>query len=157
AARGPGPGDIDAMTRHSIAPIPPGALDLTGPAVRRRRALQRAAMDVLDADGFAETIPPTFEYDEIFLRAGGPEVADRLFRFTDLAGRTLALRYDFTAALARVTATSFADVPPSIRLSYTGKVYRQEPGRGGRPRELLQVGAETMGEAGLASDAALVR
>lgn len=145
------------MTRHSIAPIPPGALDLTGPAVRRRRALQRAAMDVLEAAGFAEAIPPTFEYAEIFLRAGGPEIADRLFRFTDLDGRTLALRYDFTAALARVAATSFADVPPPIRLCYTGKVYRQEAGRGGRPREVLQVGAETMGEGGLTSDVGLVR
>lgn len=145
------------MTRPSIAPIPPGALDLTGPAVRRRRALQRAALELLEARGFAEAIPPTFEYDEIFLRAGGPAVADRLFRFTDLDGRTLALRYDFTAALARVAATALADHPPPIRLCYTGKVYRQEPGRGGRPREALQVGAETMGEAGLASDAALVR
>ncbi len=36
-------------------------------------------------------------------------------------------------------------------------MYRQEPGRGGRPREVLQVGAETMGEAGVASDVALVR
>lgn len=145
------------MTRSSIAPIPPGALDLTGEAVRRRRALQRSAMDLLQAAGFAEAIPPTFEYAAIFLRAGGEEIADRLLRFTDLDGRTLALRYDFTAALARVAATSFADVPPPIRLCYTGKVYRQESGQGGRPREILQVGAETMGEAGLASDVALVR
>lgn len=145
------------MTRSSIAPIPPGTLDLTGPAVKRRRELQRAAMEVFDAAGFSEAIPPTFEYDEIFLRAGGAEIADKLIRFTDVDGKLLALRYDFTAAIARVAATSFADVAPPIRISYSGKVYRHAPGRAGRPREILQVGAETMGASGLASDVELVR
>lgn len=145
------------MSRSSIAPIPPGALDLTGPAVRRRRELQRAAMAVLDAAGFAEAIPPTFEYEEIFLRAGGSEVADKLIRFLDVDGQILALRYDFTAAIARVAATSLADVTPPIRLSYSGKVYRHAPGRAARAREILQVGAETMGASGLESDVELVR
>lgn len=145
------------MTRSSIAPIPAGALDLSGPAVRRRRELQRAAMAVLDAAGFAEVIPPTFEYDEVFLRAGGDAVADRLIRFPDIDGRMLALRYDFTAAIARIAATSLADVAPPIRLSYTGKVFRQAQGGGGRPREILQAGGEALGLAGLANDIELVR
>lgn len=144
-------------TRSSIAPVPPGTLDLTGPAVRRRRSLQRAAMTVLESAGFEECIPPTFEYDEVFLRAGGAEVADRLLRFPDQDGRLLALRYDFTAAVARVAATSFADVPAPLKLCYSGKVYRQEPDRVGRPREILQVGGEMLGMAGAASDVELVR
>lgn len=145
------------MMRDTIAPIPPGALDLTGPAVRRRRALQSAALGVLETAGFEEAIPPTFEYDEIYLRAGGADVAERMIRFTDLDGKILALRYDFTAAVARVVATAWADVAPPIRLCYTGKVFRQEPGSGTRAREILQVGAETMGEGGIASDLALLR
>lgn len=145
------------MNRSSIAPLPPGTLDLTGPAVRRRRTLQRAATTVLESAGFEECIPPTFEYDEVFLRAGGPEIAERMLRFPDHDGRLLALRYDFTAAVARVAATSFADVAPPLRLCYSGKVYRQEPDRVGRPREILQVGGEMLGMAGPASDVELVR
>lgn len=145
------------MNRSSIAPIPPGTLDLTGPAVRRRRLLQRAAMDVLERAGFEECIPPTFEYDEVFFRAGGREVADRLIRLVDQDGRMLALRYDFTAQVARIAATSFADVAPPLRVCYSGKIHRQEPDRAGRPREVLQVGAETMGAAGLGSDIELLR
>jgi ATP phosphoribosyltransferase regulatory subunit len=114
-------------------------------------------MTVLESAGFEECIPPTFEYDEVFLRAGGAEVADRLLRFPDQDGRLLALRYDFTAAVARVAATSFADVPPPLALCYSGKVYRQEPDRVGRPREILQVGAEMLGMSGAASDVDLVR
>ena len=148
---------MNPLHRSTIALVPPGALDLTGEAVRRRRALQRATLAVLEAARFEEVSPPTFEYEEIFVRAGGPAVIERLIRFLDLDGRALALRYDFTASVARVASTAFADRPLPLRLCYSGKVYRQEPDRGARPREILQVGAELLGVAGLAADLELVR
>jgi ATP phosphoribosyltransferase regulatory subunit len=144
-------------TLRPIAPIPPGALDLTGPAAASRRRLQRTVAEVLQAARYEELLPPTFEYEEVFLRAGGPEVADRLIRFTDRDGRILALRYDFTASLARVAATTFRDAPRPLRLCYSGKVFRQEPDRGGRPRETLQAGAELLGQGDLAADVEIVR
>lgn len=146
--------------RTSIAPIPPGASDLAGEAVRRRRGIQRRMLDALEATGFEEIIPPTFEYAEVFVRAVGPEIADRLIRFVDLDGKLLALRYDFTASVARIAATKLADRPTPLRLCYSGKVYRQDPergGGGGRPREILQVGAELLGEAGQAADIEALR
>ncbi|MFN8653881.1 MAG: ATP phosphoribosyltransferase regulatory subunit [Gemmatimonadales bacterium] len=140
-----------------IAPIPPGVQDLTGPAAASRRRLQRLAAEVLERGGYQELLPPTFEYEEVFLRAGGPEVGDRLIRFTDRDGRILALRYDFTASLARVAATTFRHAARPLRLSYGGKVFRQEPDRGGRPRETLQAGAELLGQGDLAADVEIVR
>lgn len=145
------------LPRSTIALVPPGALDLTGEAVRRRRLLQRATLAVLEGAGFEEVSPPTFEYEEIFVRAGGPAVTERLIRFLDLDGRALALRYDFTASVARVAATAFADRALPLRLCYSGKVYRQEPDRGARPREILQVGAELLGASGLGADVELIR
>src|SRR5689334_2557463 len=114
------------MLRTLIAAIPPGAVDLTGEAVRRRRAVERAAIGVLERDGYEELRPPTFEYEDIFLRAAGPGIAERLLRFPDRDGRILALRYAFTATVARVAATTFAEAPHPLRLCYSGKVYRQE-------------------------------
>jgi len=145
------------MVPTSIAAIPPGALDLSGEAVRRRRSLQRATMAALEKAGYEELIPPTFEYEDTFVRAGGPEIAERLVRFPDRDGRILALRYDFTASLARVAATTFADATGALRLCYSGKVFRQDPERGGRPREMLQVGAELLGQSDLAADIEIVR
>ncbi len=139
------------------AATPPGALDLTGDAARRRRALQRAAVQVLERGGYEELLPPTFEYEDVFLRAGGAGVAERLLRFPDRDGRILALRYDFTSSIARIASTTFAGATPPLRLSYSGKVYRQEPERGGRPRETLQVGAELLGEGSLEADVEVVR
>jgi ATP phosphoribosyltransferase regulatory subunit len=144
--------------RSSIAPIPPGALDLAGEAVRRRRQLQSRMFERLEAAAYEEIIPPTFEYAEVFVRAGGPDVADRLIRFLDLDGKLLALRYDFTASVARLAATKLADRPTPLRVSYAGKVFRQDPEREGRrPREILQVGAELLGEAGVAADVETLR
>lgn len=139
------------------AVTPPGALDLTGEAARVRRRLQRSAMDVLERGGYEELIPPTLEYQDTFLRAGGPGVAERLIRFPDRDGRILALRYDFTASLARVAATTFAGASGPLRLSYSGNVYRQGAERGGRVRVMLQVGAELMGQPGLAGDVEIVQ
>ena len=140
-----------------FAATPPGALDLTGDAARRRRQLQRSAVAALERAGYQELIPPSFEYEDVFLRAGGPGVATRLVRFPDRDGRILALRYDFTSSLARVASTTFAGAELPLRLSYAGKVFRQDPERGGRPREMLQVGAELLGAAGLDADMEIVR
>lgn len=145
------------MLRSPIAATPPGALDLTGEAARRRRLLQREAVGVLERAGYEELLPPTFEYEDVFIRAGGAGVAERLVRFPDRDGRILALRYDFTASIARVASTTFAGAAGPLRLSYSGRVYRQEPERGGRPRETLQVGAELLGQDGLAADVEIVR
>ena len=145
------------MLPSQLAVTPPGALDLTGEAARRRRLLQRATMEVLERADYEELIPPTLEYQDTFLRAGGPGIAERLIRFPDRDGRILALRYDFTASLARVAATTFGATSRPLRLSYTGAVYRQEPERGGRPREMLQVGAELLGKGDLAADVEIVR
>lgn len=145
------------MRRAPLAATPPGTIDLTGEAARRRRRLQREAIGVLESAGYEELLPPTFEYEDVFLRAGGAGVAERLVRFPDRDGRILALRYDFTASLARVAATTFAAAAGPLRLCYSGRVFRQEPERGGRPREILQVGAELLGQAGLAADVEIVR
>jgi ATP phosphoribosyltransferase regulatory subunit len=145
------------MIRPHMTATPPGALDLTGQAVVRRRALQRATTAVLEEAGFEELSPPTFEYEEVFRRAGGAELAEKLIRFVDLDGRILALRYDFTSSIARMAATTFADAPRPLRFYYSGPVYRQEPDRAGRARETLQVGAELLGEPGLAADVEMVR
>jgi ATP phosphoribosyltransferase regulatory subunit len=136
---------------------PPGSIDLTGVSAARRRKLQHDGMAVLAAAGYEEAITPTCEYEEIFLRAGGPEVAERLVRLVDRDGRILALRYDFTASIARVAATACAGTAAPLRLSYTGPVFRQEPERGGRARETLQLGAELIGVADLPGDIEILR
>jgi ATP phosphoribosyltransferase regulatory subunit len=145
------------MPTTTIATVPPGSQDLVAGDVRRRRRVQRAWFELAEAGGYEEVIPPTFEYEEVFTRGAGPDLAARLIRFVDRDGRLVALRADFTSAIARLVSTRLAGAPLPLRLCYAGKVYRQEPEGGGRRRELFQLGAELIGDGGAAADVEVIR
>ncbi|CAN5804987.1 hypothetical protein BH23GEM3_BH23GEM3_21800 [soil metagenome] len=125
--------------------------------VRRRRSVQRTWFSLAEDRGYEEVIPPTFEYEEVFTRGGGADLAARLIRFVDRDGRLVALRADFTSSLARVAATKLAAAPLPFRLCYAGKVYRQETEGGGRRREIFQLGAELIGAAEVDADLEVLR
>ena len=145
------------MPPNPISHVPPGSQDLLAGDVRRRRRVQAAWFALAEAHGYHEVIPPTFEYEEVFTRSAGPELAARLIRFVDRDGRLVALRADFTSAIARVVASRLASAPPPLRLSYAGKVYRQEVEGGGRRRELFQLGAELIGDPSPEADVEVLR
>jgi ATP phosphoribosyltransferase regulatory subunit len=134
------------MQTTLIPNVPPGSLDLLAGDVTRRRRVQRTWFMLAEALGYQEVIPPTFEYEEVFTRSAGPELASRLIRFVDRDGRLVALRADFTSAIARMVATRLAGEPGPLRLSYAGKVYRQTPEAVGLRREIFQLGAELIGD-----------
>lgn len=144
------------MTR--ISHVPPGSQDLLAGDVRRRRHVQHAWFTLAEAEGYHEVMPPTFEYEEVFTRsAAGSELAPRLIRFVDRDGRVVALRADFTSAIARVVSTRLAAAELPLRLSYAGKVYRQEAEGGGRRREAFQLGAELIGDETPVADVEVIR
>jgi ATP phosphoribosyltransferase regulatory subunit len=144
------------MLKTRLAQVPPGSQDLLAADVRRRRRVQRVWFELAEAAGYSEVIPPTFEYEEVFTRAG-TKLASELIRFVDRDGRLVALRADFTSAIARMAATRLRDEPPPLRLSYAGKVYRQRPEGGGHARETFQLGAELLGSAGADADVEVLR
>jgi len=145
------------MPTTTLARVPPGSQDLLFDDVRRRRRVQAAWFSLAEAHGYGEVIPPTFEYEEVFSRGAGPELASRLIRFLDRDGRLVALRADFTSSIARMAATRLAAAPLPLRLCYAGKVYRQEPEGGGRRRESFQLGAELIGDPGPEGDVETIR
>ncbi|MDP9348486.1 MAG: ATP phosphoribosyltransferase regulatory subunit, partial [Gemmatimonadota bacterium] len=137
--------------------MPPGSQDLLSDDVRRRRRVQRAWFSLAEAHGYDEVIPPTFEYEEVFTRGAGPGLAGRLIRFLDRDGTVVALRADFTSAIARLAGTKLATAPLPLRLSYAGKVYRQEVEGVGRRREAFQLGAELIGDPSPEADVEVLR
>jgi ATP phosphoribosyltransferase regulatory subunit len=145
------------MSRTPIIDVPPGSQDLLPDAVRVRRAIQRTWFSLAEYRGYEEVIPPTFEYEEVFTRSGGARLSSTLIRFIDQDGRIVALRADFTSAIARVAATRLSAHGGPLRLCYAGKVYRQEPEGGRRGRELFQLGAELIGDPGVTGDLEIVR
>lgn len=145
------------MANFPISNIPPGSQDLLADDVRRRRKVQASWFALAEERGYAEVIPPTFEYEEVFTLGAGADLSSRLVRFVDRDGRLVALRADFTSSIARVAASRLASAPLPLRLSYAGKVYRQEPDGGGRSRELFQLGGELIGAPDVEADVEVLR
>ncbi len=119
--------------------------DLLFTAARRLRGWENALMGLLEAHGYGELHP------SLVLRE---PMDDDTLRFFD-GHELVALRWDFTVALARMLAGRFQQPPP--RVSYAGAVFRraQNPWE---PVERFEVGCERIqadGEGCNASDVEL--
>jgi ATP phosphoribosyltransferase regulatory subunit len=130
---------------NSLTQIPKGTQILIGPAVRRRRALERVVFSVFEGWCYEEMIPPMFDYLDVFVQGMGQELEDRIYRFIDREGNVLALRPEFTSLVAKAAATRLSGAPTPLRLSYSGEVLRFETPKGGQQREFAQIGIEHYG------------
>ena len=117
--------------------------------VERMRA---QLLDMLRKSGYQLVSPPLLEYAESLLIAGSADMDLRTFKLVDqLSGRTLALRADITPQVARIDA-HLLNRQGVARLCYAGSVLHTQPAGLNRTRELLQIGAELYGHAGIESD-----
>lgn len=140
------------MSPASVISRIPGTRDLLGGdyalAQHRRSSLQ----ELLEAHGYQPIDTPLLEQSELYLRKSGGEVAARLYAFTDLGGRRLSLRPEFTASVIRAYLERSDELPLPVRWQYAGPVFRYEVPY----RQQTQVGAELIGSSGLRADAEIV-
>ncbi len=136
--------------------LPRGVQALLFDAADRRRGAEEAVVNVLRAAGLREVILPVLDYADPYtgVTAEGDE---RLYRFLDREGQTLALRADFTPMAARVVAPRLGQITGAVSLFYRGDVVRDEEAGVGRPREFAQVGAERYGDARFDADEEMLR
>jgi ATP phosphoribosyltransferase regulatory subunit len=78
---------------------------------------------------------------------------EEMYRFFDRAGRTLALRADFTIPTARIVGTKLFDRAMPLRFYSIGPVFRYEEPQAGMRREFTQAGIELIGAATADADA----
>ena len=119
---------------------------LFGSAARLRR-WEAALMGLLETHGYREVHP------SLVLRGSVPDGALRFFDGDDL----VALRWDFTVALAGLLARGFPVPPP--RVSYAGAVFRR-PVQPWEAVERFEVGCERIqpeGESSTEADVELAR
>jgi ATP phosphoribosyltransferase regulatory subunit len=134
-------------------PLPQGVVDLVYQDAATKRHLEHSLRQLFEQWGYAEVIPPSFEYADTLASEAGTQLAEEMYRFVDRDGRTLALRPDLTIPTARVVGTRLYQQPLPMRLSYIGSVFRYEPPQAGRQREFTQAGIELIGAATPAADA----
>ena len=115
-------------------------------AAKEVRRIEDQLLSQISSWGFDEIILPTFEYLDVLAPGLEAELLETCYQFIDrTTGRTLLLRPDATAQVARTIGMGLTGTTVPQRLSYRTSVFRYEPEHAGRGREIFQVGAELVG------------
>ncbi|MGN1473310.1 MAG: histidine--tRNA ligase [Eubacteriales bacterium] len=137
-----------------------GTLDLLPEELPAFRLIEEKARAVCERYGYREIRTPTFEATELFSRGVGSTsdvVQKEMYTFEDKEGRSLTLRPEGTAGVARamIEHGRCGGVLPE-KLFYFINCFRYEAPQAGRSREFFQFGTELFGAAGPHADAAVI-
>jgi histidyl-tRNA synthetase len=114
------------------------------------------ARETAELYGYKEVITPLVEPYELLSAKSGEEIRQRMFTFKDLGDRTVALRPEFTASIARLATTTLKNEPKPVRTFSVGSVYRYDEPQRGRYREFWQSDFEVIGSNRPEADAEIV-
>ncbi len=122
--------------------------------------IEAAARQVCSSYGYKEIRTPVFEDTALFQRGVGDTtdvVQKEMYTFEDKGGRSITLRPEGTASLARsfIENSLYADPQPT-KLFYLISCYRYEKPQSGRLREFHQFGIECFGGTSDATDAEVI-
>lgn len=132
-----------------IAKAPRGTQDILPDQSGAWQFVERKFRDVLHRYGYGEIRTPIFESTDLFMRGVGEStdiVQKEMYTFPDRKGRSLTLRPEGTAAVARAYVEhKLYGGPKPTRLYYVGPMFRYERPQAGRFRQHQQIGAEILG------------
>jgi histidyl-tRNA synthetase len=139
---------------------PRGTRDVLPAEQPLRDAIEAAAHDAAAVARYGRIATPTFEDTELFARtsgAGSDVVTKEMYTFEDRSGRSLTLRPEGTAPVARayVEHGLHREAQP-VKTYYVEPMYRYAAPQKGRYREFWQIGFEAMGSDDPALDAELI-
>ena len=128
---------------------PKGVPDYFPPRSNSFLAVQNAIGHAATLAGYGYVELPVFEDVNLFVRGIGEStdvVSKEMYVFEDRGGRTLALRPEGTAGVARLVIEHGLDKGQlPVKLWYQGPFFRAERPQQGRYRQLQQVGIEAIG------------
>ncbi len=134
--------------------------DLLPDAADAYARVEETARRVFSLYGYGEMRTPVVEDTELFVRGvgqGSEIVGKQMYTFDDKKGRSLTLRPESTAAVARAYLQhDMALLPQPVKVFYMGPHFRYERPQAGRYRQFSQIGAEVIGDAGPLSDVELL-
>lgn len=137
--------------------LPEQLADILPAEARRIEELRRVMLDLYRTYGYELVAPPLVEYIDSLLSGAGTDLNLRTCKLVDQAsGRTLGVRADMTPQVARIDA-HLLNRSGVGRFCYCGSVFHARPVGLLDRRELLQLGAEIYGHAGLEADLEILR
>ena len=137
--------------------IPKGCRDVLPAQAHIWQYIEDVARITAEGYGFQEIRTPVFEHTELFSRGVGDTtdiVTKEMYTFLDKGGRSVTLRPEGTAGVARAFLENglSGGVMP-FKAYYLCSAYRYERPQAGRLREFHQFGAELYGASSPVADA----
>jgi histidyl-tRNA synthetase len=137
-----------------------GMYDILPPDSRRLREVERISHRVLQAYGYVQIRTPIVEYSPLFARSIGEEtdiVEKEMYTFEDRDGRSLTLRPEGTAGVARAYIEhAVHKSEPVTQWYYLGPMFRHERSQRGRYRQFHQLNVEALGTQEASIDAEML-
>ncbi len=135
---------------------PRGTRDFNTCEMSDRLFVRDKISQVFASFGYQPILTPTFEKAELFTEKSGQEITDHMYVFVDKGGRSLCLRPEATASVARMYSGIIRGLPKPIKVSYYCPMFRYEEPQKGRYREFFQMGVELIGLSNPQSDAEVI-
>ncbi len=142
--------------KEKLLHTPEGVRDIYGEEYITKERAERAVKECMRHYGFLQIKTPAFEYFDIFNAERGTVAQKDMYKFIDRDGETLVLRPDMTPQIARCVAKYFRDETLPIRMFYHGNTFMNNDGYRGKLKEITQIGAELVNEAGASADAEMI-
>ncbi|MEI3596592.1 MULTISPECIES: histidine--tRNA ligase [unclassified Oceanobacillus] len=140
---------------------PRGTVDILPKDVKAWQYVEEQIKEICKRYHYKEIRTPVFEHTEVFQRGVGDTtdiVQKEMYTFEDRGGRSLTLRPEGTAGVARAYVQNklYGDVNQPVKLYYFAEMFRYERPQKGRMRQLNQFGIEALGSADPAIDAEVI-
>ena len=140
--------------------IPKGTKDMLPQDAYKWHYVESVARETAALFGFREIRTPMFEHTELFTRGVGETtdiVTKEMYTFIDKGGRSMTLRPEGTAGVARAfIENGLAQQTLPMKAYYLASVFRYERPQNGRLREHHQFGVELYGSELPSADAEVI-
>jgi len=127
-----------------------GFKDIYGEDLELFKTARRVLEEIAESFAYEDIITPIIEYSELFERSVGIDtdiVEKEMYTFIDKSARSVTLRPEITASVARsYVEHHFETKPLPLRFYYFGPCFRYEKPQKGRFRGFYQFGVEAIGD-----------
>lgn len=139
---------------------PKGTADVLPSQSYKWQYIENTLRDIASRFDFKEARFPTFEHTELFQRGVGDTtdvVQKEMYTFEDKGGRSITLRPEGTASVARMVLEHglYGGALP-LKMYYVIPCFRYEKPQAGRLREFHQFGVELFGSYGYRADSEVI-
>jgi histidyl-tRNA synthetase len=143
-----------------LIPAPKGTYDILPDDQPLRRSVIARAERVFQRYGYRRIDTPMFEETRLFSRGVGTStdiVRKEMYTFEDMGGRSMTLRPEGTAPVARAYVEhGMHTLAQPVKLYYHSPMFRYESPQSGRYRQHYQLGIEAIGSSEPEVDAEVI-